>query len=233
MNVAEVMTEEVITVAPEASILEAARLMLQHNISGRPVVDDARNLVGIVTEGDFLRRQETGTQRHRPRWLEFIIGPGKLASEYTHASGRKVGEVMTEAVYTATEDMPLEQAVHLMERHRIKRLPVIRGRTVVGMVTRANILRTVARLAHEARPASAGDTEIRKRLVEELNKLPWTPPVSVAVKDGVVKLSGVLTDERQRAALRVAAENIPGVKNVTDDLIWIDPQSGMTLPPVP
>jgi osmotically-inducible protein OsmY len=101
------------------------------------------------------------------------------------------------------------------------------------MVTRANILRTVARLAHEARPASAGDTEIRKRLVEELNKLPWTPPVSVAVKDGVVKLSGVLTDERQRAALRVAAENIPGVKNVTDDLIWIDPQSGMTLPPVP
>lgn len=84
MNVAELMTEEVITIAPEASILEAARLMLQHNISGLPVVDAARNLVGIVTEGDFLRRQETGTQRHRPRWLEFIVGPGKLAAEYTH-----------------------------------------------------------------------------------------------------------------------------------------------------
>ena len=192
MIVAELMTEEVITIAPETSILEAARLMLQHKISGLPVVDAARNLVGIVTEGDFLRRQETGTQRHRPRWLEFIVGPGKLAAEYTHERGRKVGEVMTEEVYTATEDMPLEQAVHLMERHRIKRLPVTRGRTVVGIVTRANILRTVVRLAHEAQPASADDTGIRAKLVEEFKKMPWTPPVSVAVKDGVVKLSGVL-----------------------------------------
>jgi len=233
MNVAEVMGREVITVTPEASILEAARVMLHHKISGLPVVDAANNLVGIVTEGDFLRRRETGTQRHRPRWLEFIVGPGKLAAEYTHASGRKVDEVMTRDVHAATEDMPLEQAVHLMERHRIKRLPVTRGKAVVGIVTRANILRTVARLAHEAQPASASDSEIRKRLAEELNKLPWTPPVSVGVRDGVVKLSGVLTDERQRMALRVAAENIPGVKNVIDDLIWIDPHSGLTLPLVP
>ena len=233
MNVAELMTAEVVTIAPEASILEAARLMLQHKISGLPVVDATRNLVGIVTEGDFLRRQETGTQRHRPRWLEFIVGPGKLAAEYTHASGRKVDEVMTREVYAASEDMPLEQAVHLMERHRIKRLPVTRGRTVVGIVSRANILRTVARLAHEAQPISASDSGIRARLVDELKKLPWTPPVSVAVKDGVVDLSGVLTDERQRAALRVAAENIPGVKKVSDDLVWIDPHSGMTFPPLP
>jgi CBS domain-containing protein len=233
MNVAEVMTREVITVEPESSILEAARLMLQHRISGLPVVDSGKNLVGIVTEGDFLRRRETGTQRHRPRWLEFIIGPGKLASEYTHESGRKVGEVMTDEVYTATEDMPLEQAVHLMERYRVKRLPVTRDRALVGIVTRANILRTVVRFAHEAQPPSADDTEIRKRLIDELKKLPWTPAVSVAVKDGTVKLSGVLTDERQRAALRVAAENIPGVKGVVDDLIWIDPHSGLTIPPVP
>jgi CBS domain-containing protein len=233
MNVAEVMTEEVITIAPEASIHEAARLMLLNNISGLPVVDAARDLVGIVTEGDFLRRQETGTQRHRPRWLEFIVGPGKLAAEYTHERGRKVGEVMTEAVYTATEEMPLEQAVHLMERHQIKRLPVTRGRTVVGMVTRANILRAVARLAHEAQPVSASDTDIRTKLVEEFKKLAWTPPVGVAVKDGVVSLSGVLTDDRQRTALRVAAENIPGVRSVIDHLIWIDPHSGMTFPPAP
>ena len=233
MKVAEVMTEEVIAIAPEASILEAARLMLQHKISGLPVIDAARNLVGIITEGDFLRRLETGTQGHRPRWLEFIIGPGKLAAEYTHASGRKVDEVMTREVYAATEDMPLEHAVHLMERRRIKRLPVTRGKTVVGIVTRANILRSVARLAHEAQPISASDSGIRTKLVDQLNKLPWTPPVSVAVKDGVVNLSGVLTDERQRTALRVAAENTPGVKKVIDDLMWLDPHSGMTFPPVP
>jgi CBS domain-containing protein len=233
MNVAEVMTREVITVEPQASILEAARVMMQHRISGLPVVDAGKNLVGIVTEGDFLRRQETGTQRRRPRWLEFLVGPGKLAAEYTQQSGRKVSEVMTDEVYTATEDMPLEQAVNLMERYRIKRLPVTRGKELVGIVTRANILRTVVRLAHEAQSLSADDAEIRKRLLDELKKLPWAPSVSVAVKDGVVKLSGVLMDERQRAALRVAAENIPGAKSVVDDLVWVDPHSGMTLPPVP
>jgi CBS domain-containing protein len=223
------MTREVITIEPDASIMEAARLMLQHKISGLPVVDASRNLVGIVTEGDFLRRSETGTQRRRPRWLEFIIGPGKLATEYTHESGRKVREVMTEEVHTLTEDTPLEQAVHLMERHRVKRLPVVRGGQLVGMVTRANLVRAVVRLAHEAQPVSAADSDIRKRLVEELNKLPWAPSISVSVKDGVAKLSGVLTDERQRAALRVAAENVPGVKNVLDDLVWIDPYSGIML----
>jgi osmotically-inducible protein OsmY len=123
----------------------------------------------------------------------------------------------------------LDQAVHLMERYRVKRLPVVRGRQVVGIVTRSNLVRAVVRMAHEARPISANDEDIRARLVGELKKLPWAPAIDVAVKDGVVKLSGVLLDERQRAALRVAAENIPGVKNVLDDLVWIDPYSGIIL----
>ena len=229
MKVGDIMAREVITVEPDASILEAARLMLQHKISGLPVVNASKDLVGVVTEGDFLRRRETGTEHHRPRWLEFVLGPGKLASEYTHESGLKVHEVMTEEVHTVTEDAPLDQAVHLMERYRVKRLPVVRGRQVVGIVTRSNLVRAVVRLAHEARPISAGDEDIRARLVGELKKLPWAPAIDVAVKDGVVKLSGVLLDERQRAALRVAAENIPGVKNVLDDLVWIDPYSGIIL----
>lgn len=229
MNAADVMTREVRTVEPDASILEAARLMLQHRISGLPVVDAAKKLVGIVTEGDFLRRTETGTQRRRPRWLEFIVGPGKLATEYTHSSGCKVHEVMTAGVHTVSEDTPLEQVVHLMERCRIKRLPVVRGQSLVGIVTRANLLRAVVRLAHEAKPVLINDAEIRGRLVEELKNLSWAPGISVAVKDGVVQLTGVLTDERQRPALRVAAENIPGVKKVVDNLVWIDPQSGLIL----
>jgi CBS domain-containing protein len=229
MNAADVMTRDVITVGPDSSIMAAARLMLQHRISGLPVVDAGGALVGILTEGDFLRRSETGTQRKRSRWLEFIIGPGKLAAEYAHESGRKVDEVMTDAVHTVAEDTPLDQIVHLMERHRIKRLPVLRGSALVGIVTRANVLRAVVRLAHEAKPASASDTEIRTRLIKELKALPWAPAIGVAVNDGVVRLSGVLTDERQRAALRVAAENIPGVKNVVDDLVWVDPQSGLVL----
>jgi CBS domain-containing protein len=129
----------------------------------------------------------------------------------------------------ATEDMPLEQAVHLMERHGVKRLPVLRGKNLVGIISRANILRAVARLTHEAQPESISDSQIRAKLLKELEQLPWAPAISVAVKDGEVKLSGALIDERQRDALRVAAENIPGVTKVIDDLVWIDPLSGMVI----
>jgi CBS domain-containing protein len=206
-------------------------MMLQHKISGLPVIDASSNLVGIVTEGDFLRRSETGTQRKRPGWLEFLVGPGRLAGEYVHASGRKVEDVMTTDVYTVDEDAPLEKVVYLMEKHRIKRIPVVRNGKVVGIVTRANLMRAVATLALEARPAPASDAAIRERLITDLKKQSWAPSaaIEVAVTDGVVKLTGALTDERERQALRVAAENIPGVKKVEDHLIWIEPYSGMIL----
>lgn len=229
MKAVDVMTRQVISVKPETSILEVAQLMLQHSISGLPVVDATGSLVGIVTEGDFLRRSEIGTQRRRPRWLEFILGPGRLASEYAHTSGRKVDEVMTTEVRTVTEDTPLEEVVHLMERHRIKRLPVLRERSIVGIITRANLFRAVIRLAYEAQPASADDDAIRKRLISEIRNAAWAPAISVAVKNGIVQLTGVLNDERQRQALRVAAENISGVKGVEDNLVWIDPAGGLIL----
>ena len=126
MKAKDVMTQRVISIAPDANVLQAARLMLQNRISGLPVVDAAGALVGIVTEGDFLRRSELGTEKQRPRWLEFLIGPGKLASEYVQASGRKVEEIMTTDLHTIGEDTPLEDVVHLMEKHRVKRLPVMR-----------------------------------------------------------------------------------------------------------
>jgi CBS domain-containing protein len=126
MQVADIMTHNVISVQPEATILQAAELMLQHRISGLPVVDSDGHVVGIVTEGDFLRRAETGTQRKRARWVEFIVGPGRLAEEYVRSSSRRVEDVMTRSVHTIGEDTPLSDAVELMERHRIKRLPVLR-----------------------------------------------------------------------------------------------------------
>jgi CBS domain-containing protein len=235
MNASDVMTRDVVSVGPDSSVLEAVRLMLQHKISGLPVVDRSGALVGIVTEGDFLRRAETGTQRKRSRWIEFLVGPGKLADDYVHTSGRKVDEVMTREVQTVSEDAPLKKIVHLMERHRIKRVPVLRGGQVVGIVTRANLLRAVGGLALEARPATTGDDAIRTRLVTELKKQAWAPLglVDVAVKDGVVTFTGALTDERQRLALRVAAENIAGVKKVHDHLIWIEPNTGVVIEPVP
>jgi CBS domain-containing protein len=223
------MTRQVVTVGPDTPLIEAAKLMLKHRIGGLPVVDAGKTLVGIVTEGDFLHRAETGTQRRRARWLEFLIGPGQLATEYAHSTGRKVHEVMTDTVHSVSEGTALEEVVNLMERHRVKRLPVLRGKKLVGIVTRANLVRAVVGLAHEARPASVSDSEIRRLLLDELKKHSWAPAIRVAVKDGVVQLTGVLNDERQRPALRVAAENIPGVKEVVDNLVWVEPQSGLVL----
>src|SRR5690349_1158887 len=127
MKAENVMTQPVVSVAPETPVLEAIRIMLQKKISGLPVVDGAGRLVGMVTEGDLLRRVETGTYRRRPRWIEFLIGPGRLAEEYVHAAGRKVEEVMTSEVHAVDERTALDEIVDLMERYRIKRVPIVRG----------------------------------------------------------------------------------------------------------
>jgi CBS domain-containing protein len=153
MKAKDVMTRHVVTIAPNASILEALRLMLQHKISGLPVVDEKGNLAGIVTEGDFLRRAETGTERKRSRWFEFLVGPGALAADYVRSHARRVDEVMTTDIHTITEDAPLDDVVALMEKHRIKRLPVMRGGELVRIVSRANLLHALAAIAGEIRPS--------------------------------------------------------------------------------
>ena len=231
MKARDVMTHHVISVSPDASILEAVRLMLQNRISGLPVVDTDGDLVGVVTEGDFLRRAETNTERRRSRWLEFLAGPGKLANEYVHSHGRKVGQVMTTDVYTITEDTPLEEVVKLMESHQVKRLPVLRGRKLVGIVSRANLMHALVSLALVAPPVAKDDAKIRECLLAELDKEKWAPValINVVVRNGVVELWGIILDDRHRKALKVAAENIPGVKAVQDHLTWIEPVSGMAV----
>jgi CBS-domain-containing membrane protein len=212
-------------------VLQAARLMLQHHISGLPVVDEHGTLVGIVSEGDFLRRRETATERRRSRWLEFLMGPGKIASEYTHSHGKKVAEVMTDDVRTIDEDTDLEAVVELMERHRIKRVPVTRDGRMTGIVTRSNLMHAMVSMARGEPAAPKGDAEIRERLLNEIKTQEWAPSamLNVVVRGGVVELWGAVIDDRQRAALKVAAENIPGVKAVKDHLVWIEPTSGMVI----
>ncbi len=233
MKAKDVMTRDLISVTPDATVLQAARLMLQHHISGLPVVDVSGKLVGILSEGDFLRRRETATQRRRSRWLEFLMGPGKIASEYTHSHGSKVAEVMTSEVRTVGEDTDLEQIVELMEKHRIKRVPVMRAGKLAGIVTRSNLMHAMVSMGRNAPPAAQTDDTIREQLLAELKKQEWAPiaMTNVVVRDGIVELWGAIIDERQRAALRVAAENIPGVKAVKDHLVWIEPTSGMILEP--
>ncbi len=229
MKAKDVMTSPVVSVEPDSTVAQAVRIMLQRHISGLPVIDKSGRLAGMVTEGDLLRRAETGTQRRRPRWLEFLVGPGKLADEYTRAHARRIGEVMTADPVTVTEDTPLEDVVRLMEKRRIKRVPVVRGQEVVGIVSRANLMHALAGVAREVKPTQASDQAIREQIMTELRRQSWAPIalIDIVVRDGVVELWGTITDERERQAIIVAAENVPGVKSVKDQLAWVDPTSGM------
>jgi hypothetical protein len=201
--------------------------MLDNQISGLPVID-AGKLVGMLTEGDLLRRGETGTGRQRPRWLEILMGPGRLAGEYVRTHGRRVAEIMTHDVISVTPDTALEEVVALMERRRIKRVPVVDGDVTVGIVSRADFLRAIARILAEKPAGMGGDDEIRDRILAELAKASWMPRdgLTITVSDGVVGLNGVILEEKEREALRVAAENVPGVKTVEDRLVWVEPVSG-------
>jgi len=231
MNASDVMTRNVLSVRPEATIAEAIRLMLDNRISGLPVLDETGRLVGILTEGDLLRRGETGTERHRPRWLEILMGPGRLAEEYVRTHGRRIAEVMTRDPVGVSPDTPLEEIVALMERHRIKRVPVLDGDVPVGILSRADLLRGLAGALAEAPVAAASDEEIHERILAELARAAWVPRdgVAITVENGVVDLNGVILDEKERVALRVAAENVPGVRAVQDHLVWVEPVSGTVI----
>ena len=233
MQARDVMTRGVISIDPDATVLQAARIMLQHHISGLPVVDAKGELVGVLSEGDFLRRQETRTERRRSRWLEFLMGPGRIAADYCHSHGSKVAEVMTTKVQSIDEGTALEDIVRLMEKHRIKRLPVLRGGKLVGIVTRSNLMHAMVSLAQAAPPIAKDDTAIREQLLAIMQEERWAPVAmtNVVVRGGVVELWGVIIDDRQREALKVAAENIPGVKAVEDHLTLIEPMSGLALEP--
>jgi CBS domain-containing protein len=229
MRVHQIMTRKVTTVKADTPILEAANLMLRRHMSGLPVVGDTGKLVGIVSEGDFLRRSEIGTQRRRGRWLKILVGPALSASEFVHERGRKVGEIMTRDLCTTTEDMPLEDVVRLMERENVKRLPVVRGDVLVGIVTRSDLLRAVASLARDVPKPTADDDQIRKHVISSIEKKEWRPAqLNVTVRDGIVHLSGIITDERFRQAAIVAAENVAGVKLVHDHLYLFDAMCGLS-----
>lgn len=230
MRAHQVMNRNVITVTPDTPIVDAANIMLRQHISGLPVVNEAGKLVGIASEGDFLRRGEIGTQKKRGRWLSFIVGPGRSASEFVHSQGRKIGEVMTSEPLTVTEETSLEDIVELMEKNHVKRLPVVRGEKLVGIVTRSNLLQAVASLARDIPDPTADDDHIRNRILQSIEKTDWHPfGLDVTVRNGIVHLSGVITDDRLRKAAIVAAENVEGVKIVHDHLCWVDPMSGMYL----
>ena len=231
MNAHEIMTRHVVTVRRDSSLQEAIAAMLDHGVSGLPVVDDQGMPVGMLSESDLLRRTELGTERKRPRWLAFLLGPGKLAAEYTHTHGRIVADVMSDKLHAVAPDTPVQEVVLQMERHHVKRLPVLENGRLVGIISRANLLRALALAASGLPEASASDDEIRERLVRELALTDWAPRslLDIVVRDSEVHLYGTILDDREREALCVAARNTAGVKAVHDHLVWCEPASGAVL----
>lgn len=227
MRAHQIMTKDVVTVTPHTSIEDAANIMLRCHISGLPVVDESGALKGVVSQSDFLHRSEIGTGRKRNALVEFFCGPGRLATEFVHERGRRVEDVMTWDPVTVQEETPLDELVHLMEKNDIKRLPVMRGKSLVGIVTRSNILRAVAGIAHEIPDPTADDIHIRDRILRQVNGTHWRPiSFDVTAHQGVVHLHGIITDDRARQAAIVAAENTSGVKEVHDHLCFVEPYSG-------
>lgn len=225
MKAIDLMTPRVITIGPDASIAEAARTMLENRISGLPVVNAAGQVVGIISEGDLLRRVELGTERHRSWWLGIVSGGTVPAEDFIKSHARKVADVMTAHVVTVDEGATPEEVVRLMETRRIKRVPVVRNGALVGIISRANLLRALASVAPEAAPARADDRVLRERVAAAVKDLAWDPRAhdAIVVRNGVVHLWGFVSTGSQRDAVRVAAEGVPGVEGVENNIQVVDP----------
>jgi CBS domain-containing protein len=220
MHARDVMVAPVITVKPSTTVKEVAELFLEKRISAAPVIDSQEKLVGIVSEGDLLHRVEAGTERHRSWWLEGFIGNDTLATEYVKAHGRKVSDVMTRKVITASPQTPLHEVATLMEKNAIKRVPILENGQLVGIVSRANLIQAVA-TARKLLDIPLSDTTIREKILSHLKKQPWahTTMLNVTVNAGVVDLWGIADSAAERKAIKVAAESVPGVCAVNDNLI--------------
>jgi CBS domain-containing protein len=229
MQADELMTFGVISIRPDAPIEEAARLMLHYRISGLPVIDDSGKLVGMVTEGDLLPRPGGAAGCDRPRWLEFLL-------DAAGAAGRRLPElasvrdVMTHPPIAVNESTPVQEIVALMQRHGVKRVPVVSDGKVTGIVSRADLLRSLAKWAEDMPSASDEDRALRQRVLERLAREPkdaWAT-VNVLVRDGAVELRGATTDASLRARLVAAARTVSGVKSLDDRMVVVGPASGRT-----
>lgn len=223
MRVREIMSRNVITIDADASAIDAIRTMLSHHISGLPVVDRDGALVGILSDGDFIRRVEVGTEKRRGRWLAMLTGSSQVALDFARQHGRKVNQIMSPNPITIEEDTPLEQVVQLMESHGVTRFPVMRDKKLVGMVTRTDFMTAIANLRLDLSSSSGDDDQICASVIAALAHAPWRPAaLNVSVHDGIVSLRGNIRNDNARKATTVAVENVAGVKRVDDQLVKIN-----------
>jgi len=218
MKASDIMTRQVIAVAPDTPVWEVAKLMVDQRISGVPVMDHGK-LVGILSENDLARRIELGTDKTRSSWLQFFTSEDTILTEYVHARGQIAGDVMTAKVVTVTPDTPIKDIAEILETRHIKRVPVVDGGKVVGIVSRANLIQALAAVASPSTKAvQADDASIRDAILAEIQKVVWPSPIinTVTVNNGIVHLWGYVGSDNERRGVRIAAERAPGVKEVRD-----------------
>jgi CBS domain-containing protein len=217
MRAHDVMTSNVVTVGENASVQDVALVLLQNQISAVPVIDRMGN---IVSEGDLMRRPESETEKRRSPWLELLSSKQALAAEFVKMHSRRVTDVMTRGVITATPDTPVAEIASLLEKNGIKRVPILRGGKLAGIVSRANLLHGLASLKNKASKSVASDAAIRDRLLARLQNQSWSRPtlINVIVQDGIAELWGIVDSQAERNAVRVLAEVTAGVRAVNDNL---------------
>ena len=221
MRAMDVMVRDVVTTSPDEDVDQGVELLAQHDASTLPVVDTDGNVVGMIGDLDLMRRSEIGTEKHHPWWMEAMTPASKLAGEFAKSHGRRVSEVMSTHIISASEDTPLGDIANLLEKHRIKRVPILRDGKLVGMVSRSNLIQALASLHDRPHDAAESDRDIRSILLTQLGEQDWTDFGSrnVIVTDGVVHLWGLVVSEEERKALTALAEGVPGVVGVSDEMI--------------
>ncbi len=226
MQAQDVMSTVVATIDAGATVQEAAKLMCERQVSALPVVDAKDRVVGIISEGDLVRRAELGTDKaHGSWWLRFLAFPGEsAAADFVKTHATRVRDVMTSPVVSASESTPLEKIAALLEKHRIKRVPVLRAGQLVGIVSRADLVRRLA-IARPGKPPAAGNRSLRKRMLKTLADAGVDAAyLNVSVSEGVLHLWGGVKSPAEKQALRVAAETIPGVRKIDDHTFVMPPR---------
>jgi CBS domain-containing protein len=231
MNVAALMSTNIVSVLPSTTLADAVRIMIANRVSGLPVLESDGRLVGMITEGDLLRRTELESEGKQPSWLKVFLMPARVAADYVATHGRHVSEVMTPNPIAISPTTDLAEVARLMLHKHVKRLPVLEAGRMVGIISRSDVLRALARKLVEV-PEERTDEEIGAYIKNEIAHAKWAPKssIKVEVKEKVVNLEGTIFSDEERQAVIVIAENAPGVKEVQDHLIFVDPSSGMSFP---
>jgi CBS domain-containing protein len=228
MQAADVMVTDVITVGLNTTIHQVADILLKNRISAVPVIGEQREILGVVSEGDLIRRAESGTLQRNSWWLDLLASKQALAINYVKTHGMKVADVMTTHVITASPETSLPEIATLLETNRIKRVPIVKNGKLVGIVSRANLLQALVSTRNKKPEVDVRDSEIRKKVLARLNAEAWRPSMlNVTVHEGTVDLWGLINSDEERKAARIAVEVVPGVQGINDYMLIPPPTSGM------